>query len=90
MTLLLNLVQNEALSNFGFLEQGLRVPTDTSRKRIDPREKFSWILEIWKANLESTRCDKQNIEIVSKMKDIKFSANLPRRSNFTKIEAILN
>ena len=82
MTLLWNLVQNGALWNFGFLDHGLKVPTITSRPRIDPTEKLSWIIEIWKVYLSSTRCDEKNPEIISKMEEIKFLAKFAEEMKF--------
>jgi hypothetical protein len=62
-----------------FSGSGLRVPTLTSGPRIDPREKFSWILEIWKV---STQSDEQNPKIVSKMEEFEFSAKFARNLKF--------
>ena len=36
-----------------FLDPGLRVPAVTSGPRIDPTEKLTWIIEIWKFYLAS-------------------------------------
>jgi hypothetical protein len=55
-------------------DQGLKVPIVTLGQRIDPREKLSRIIENFKAELESTQCDEQNLEIISKMEEIEFLA----------------
>jgi hypothetical protein len=58
------------------------VPAVTSGPRIDPRKKWSWIIEICKVYLESTWCDEQNLEIVSKAEEMKFSTKFPQKMKF--------
>ena len=72
----------EHFENLSFSDQGLRVPTVTSGPRIDPREKLSWIIEICKVLLESSRCDEQNLEIISKTKENEFSSKFSQKMKF--------
>ena len=50
----------------------------------DPREKFSWILVIFQVDMESTRRDEENPEIVSKTEKFGFLANFAQNWVFAK------
>ena len=50
----------------------------------DSRDKFPWILEIWKVDMDSTRRDEQNPEIILKSEKFGFSTNFAPKHNFCK------
>ena len=52
--------ETEYVENLGFLGPGLKVPPVTSWALNGSREKFSYILEIWKVELEFIRRDERN------------------------------
>ena len=66
----------EHFENLRFSGLRLKVRAITSRQRTNTRNKFSWIIEIWKVELESTQSDKKNQQVVLETKEFKFSVKL--------------
>ena len=56
MTLLLNLIKNRALWNFGYSDHSERAPTITSEPWIDYIENWEWTHGSWEVYLEFNLC----------------------------------